>query len=97
MPVCVCVPLFSRLGDSEEDLQEAMDALEEMVEEEEQEAELEEVEDLLEYYLQRASAVQVREGREGGGGRDMHVFSSLESRQEAAFGGRGSGSEHALV
>ncbi len=50
----------SRLGDSEEDLQEAQDALEEMVEEEEEEAELEEVEDLLEFYLQRASAMQVR-------------------------------------
>lgn len=43
-----------------------------MVEEEEEEAELEEVEDLLEFYLQRASALQVgcmlQRGRWGAGG-----------------------------
>lgn len=71
----------SRLGDSEEDLQEAQDALEEMVEEEEEEAELEEVEDLLEYYLQRASAIQVAVG----GGAGVYV----------GVGGGGAGTLHA--
>ncbi len=68
-PTCVVYRVIvarSRLGDSEEDLQEAQDALEEMVEEEEEEVELEEVEDLLEFYLQRASGLQV--GGVGRGG-----------------------------
>ncbi|KXZ56683.1 hypothetical protein GPECTOR_1g615 [Gonium pectorale] len=74
---------MSRLGDSEEDLQEAQDALEEMVEEEEEEAELEEVEDLLEFYLQRASAMQSEAERMLAGARDLEesIGVSLSARR----------------
>ncbi|GLC35801.1 hypothetical protein PLESTB_000495700 [Pleodorina starrii] len=74
---------MSRLGDSEEDLQEAQDALEEMVEEEEEEAELEEVEDLLEFYLQRASGLQSEAERMLAGARDLEesIGVSLSARR----------------
>ncbi|KAG2442877.1 hypothetical protein HXX76_002956 [Chlamydomonas incerta] len=74
---------MSRLDDSEEDLQEAQDALEEMVEEEEEEAELEEVEDLLEFYLQRASALQSEAERMLAGARDLEesIGVSLSARR----------------
>ncbi|KAJ9527078.1 hypothetical protein QJQ45_025221 [Haematococcus lacustris] len=75
--------LEQQLEGSEEDIQEAQEALEEMVEAEEEEQEVEEVEDLLEYYLQRASAVQSEAERLLAGARDLEesIGVSLSARR----------------
>ncbi len=69
--------------DAEEGYQEAEAALEIMEEAEAEEAELEEVEDLLEYYLQRATTTQSEAERLLAGSRDLEesIGVSLSARR----------------
>lgn len=69
--------------DADEGYQEAEAALEIMEEAEAEEAELEEVEDLLEYYLQRATTTQSEAERLLAGSRDLEesIGVSLSARR----------------
>lgn len=71
------------MEDAEEGYQEAEAALEIMEEAEAEEAELEEVEDLLEYYLQRATTTQSEAERLLAGSRDLEesIGVSLSARR----------------
>ena len=73
--------------DAEEGYQEAEAALEIMEEAEAEEAELEEVEDLLEYYLQRATTTQSEAERLLAGSRDLEesIGVSLSARRFEVF------------
>lgn len=71
------------MEDADEGYQEAEAALEIMEEAEAEEAELEEVEDLLEYYLQRATTTQSEAERLLAGSRDLEesIGVSLSARR----------------
>jgi len=80
---CSCTVCRRSQDDAEEGYQEAEAALEIMEEAEAEEAELEEVEDLLEYYLQRATTTQSEAERLLAGSRDLEesIGVSLSARR----------------
>lgn len=79
----ICCTFRRSQEDAEEGYQEAEAALEIMEEAEAEEAELEEVEDLLEYYLQRATTTQSEAERLLAGSRDLEesIGVSLSARR----------------